>query len=202
MILSTIGDHFSMEDLACCLVQKHPKPWGNTFDPRKTRNHAGWHQDTPRSNTSYPDAIVDDYWRLCSRKKADIMMENVHIRRTPETFTCGKHPLLTIIGLGRQGRCSVTKNTSFTNFQNACSQWRVMVLVFFGSALKFSKGGSKTWNPIHPMFYGPSCSVLKAIDSVNRPMNLTEKPILCGDGWEIPELAMEVLYNRKNIYKF
>ena len=72
-----------------------------------------WHQDTPRSNTSYPDAIVDDYWRLCSRKKADIMMENVHIRRTPETFTWGQHPLLTIIGLGRQGRCSVTQNTSF-----------------------------------------------------------------------------------------
>ena len=39
---------------------------------------------------------------------------------------------------------------------------------------------------------------MKAIDSVNRPINLTEKPIfsilLCGDGWEIPELAMEVLY--------
>ena len=73
------------------------------------------------------------------------------------------------------------------------------MLVFLGSALNFSKGGCpKIWNPIHPILYGPSCSVLKAIDSVNRLINLTEKPIfsilLCGDGWEIPELAMEVLY--------
>ena len=105
------GDHFSMEDLACCLVLSSQTLGEYVWSPKNKKSYGD--TVTPRSNTSYPDAIVDDYWRLCSRKKADIMMENGHIRRTPETFTWGKHPLLTIIGLGRQGRCSVTQNTSF-----------------------------------------------------------------------------------------